>query len=47
MLIDSDHYASDDIEQQLLELQSCWRELKILAARRTRRLQDSQESQKV
>ena len=46
-LIDNNHFASDDIQQQLLELQSRWRELKLLADRRTQKLKDSQEAQKV
>lgn len=45
-LIDNNHFASDDIQQQLLELQSRWRELKLLADRRTQKLKDSQEAQK-
>lgn len=41
------HFASDDIQQQLLDLQSCWRQLKLLASRRSQKLSDSQEAQKV
>lgn len=46
-LIREDHFASDDIQQSMLELQSSWRELKLLASRRTKRLSDSQDAQKV
>ena len=46
-LMEAEHFASDDIQQSLLELQSCWRELKQLAGHRTKQLSDSQEAQKV
>ena len=46
-MIADEHFASDEVEQKLLELQSLWRELKLLAARRTQRLADSQAVQRV
>ena len=46
-MIAAEHFASDEVEQKLLELQSLWRELKLLAARRTQKLSDSQAGQRV
>ena len=46
-LIENEHFASDEIQQKLLELQSCWRELKQMVSRRTQKLHDSQDAQKV
>ena len=46
-LVDSDHFASDDINQQQLALQRQWRELKLLAGKRTQKLNDAMEAQKV
>ena len=46
-LIDSGHFASDEVQLQLLDLQSNWRDLKLQAGKRTQKLSDSQESQKV
>ena len=43
----SDHFASDTIEQQNSELQHAWRQLKLLAAKRTQKLSDALEAQKV
>jgi spectrin beta len=45
-LVDSDHFAADNISQQVLELQRQWRELKLLAGRRTQKLSDALEAQK-
>ena len=46
-LISSDHFAADTIEEQDRELQHQWRQLKLLAASRTRKLSDALEAQKV
>ena len=46
-LVDADHFASDDISLQQLQLQKQWRELKLLAGRRTQKLSDALEAQKV
>ena len=46
-LVASDHFASDTIEQQNSELQHAWRQLKLLAAKRTQKLSDALEAQKV
>ena len=46
-LVDSDHFASDDISQQVMELQRQWRELRLLAGKRTQKLSDALEAQKV
>ena len=46
-LVASDHFASDTIEQQNSELQHLWRQLKLLAAKRTQKLNDALEAQKV
>ena len=46
-LVSSDHFASDTIEQQNTELQHQWRQLKLLAAKRTQKLGDALEAQKV
>lgn len=46
-LVSSDHFASDTIEQQNSELQHLWRQLKLLAAKRTQKLSDALEAQKV
>ena len=46
-LIEADHFASDHIQQQIYDLQSRWRELKLLAGQRTQRLKDSLEAQRV
>ena len=46
-LLDMEHFASDTIEEQRLELKRKWKELKTLAARRTQKLCDALEAQKV
>ena len=46
-LVDSDHFAAEEIAEQMATLQRQWRELKMLAARRTQMLSDSLEAQKV
>ena len=46
-LLDSDHFASDTIHGQNTELKHKWKELKLLAARRTQKLSSSLEAQKV
>lgn len=46
-LINADHFASDEIQLQLLQLQSSWRDLKLQSTKRTQKLTDSEESQKV
>ena len=46
-LIDSDHFAADDINQQMIQLQREWRELKLLAGKRTKKLDNALEAQKV
>ena len=46
-LISTEHFASDEIQLRILDLESHWRELKLLAAQRTKQLSDSQDAQKV
>ena len=46
-LVSSEHFASDTIEEQNRELQHRWNELKLLASRRTQKLNDALEAQKV
>lgn len=46
-MVAAEHFASDEVEQKLLEFKSLWRELKQLAAKRTQRLSDSQAVQRV
>lgn len=46
-LVSSGHFALDTVEEQGRELQHRWSELKRLAARRTRKLSDALEAQKV
>lgn len=46
-LADSDHFAADSISQQQMTLQRQWRELKLLAGKRTQKLNDALEAQKV
>ena len=46
-LLDSDHFAAEDISQQAASLQRQWRELKMVAGRRTQKLSDALEAQKV
>ena len=45
--MDSDHFAADNISQQQMALQRQWRELKLLASKRTQKLNDAMEAQKV
>ena len=46
-LMASDHFACDVIQQQDTELQQKWREAKLLASRRSQKLSEAVESQKV
>ena len=46
-LVDSDHFAAEDISQQMASLQRQWRELKLVSGRRTQKLSDALEAQKV
>ena len=46
-LIDSNHYASDEIEERCEELNGSWEQLMEAAAERKRKLADALESQQV
>ena len=46
-LIDSNHYASDEIEERCEELSTSWESLMGAAAERKQKLNDALESQKV
>ena len=46
-LVDMEHFASDAILEQNLELKRRWKELKALAAQRTQKLCDAMEVQRV
>lgn len=46
-LIDSSHYASDEIEERCEELNGSWEQLTGAAAERKHKLGDALESQKV
>lgn len=46
-LIDSNHYASDEIEERCEELSTSWESLMGAAAEREQKLNDALESQKV
>ncbi len=46
-LVSSGHFAQDTVEEQDRELQHRWNELKRLATRRTQKLGDALEAQKV
>ena len=46
-LIDSNHYATDEIEERCVELSGSWDLLKGAAAERKEKLGDALESQKV
>ena len=46
-LVDTDHFAAEDISQQTMALQRQWRELRLLAGRRTQKLSNALEAQKV
>lgn len=46
-LIDSNHYAADEIEERCEELNESWELLMKAAAERKQRLSDALESQKV
>ena len=46
-LVDSDHFAAEDISQQMASLQRQWKELKLVSGRRTQKLSDALEAQNV
>ena len=46
-LVDSDHFAAEDISEQMANLQRQWRELQLVSGRRTQKLSDALEAQKV